>query len=87
MRMGRLLDQDIRHLGGGREIGTGIRLVVVIDTVWSRRLRGNWDGGRSLGSPVVRTRRMIWRIKVGGGRVERKGGQVGQLERFLFSTE
>jgi hypothetical protein len=30
---------------------------------------------------------MIGRIKVGRGRGERKGSQVGQLERFLFCTE
>jgi len=50
-------------------------------------LGGDGDRGRGLGSPVVGTRRVIGRVKVGRGRGERKGRQVGQFERFLFSTE
>jgi len=87
MSMRLVLNEDIWHLGGGREIGTGVRLVMIIDAVGGNRLGGNRDGGRRLRPPVVGTRRMIGRIKVGGGRGERKGRQVGQLEGFLFSAE
>jgi hypothetical protein len=50
-------------------------------------LRGDGDGGRWLRSPVVRTRGVIGRVKVRRGRGERKGRQVGQFERFLFSAK
>jgi len=39
-----MLDEDIRHLGGGGEIGAGIGLVM-IDAVGTNRLRGNWNRG------------------------------------------
>jgi hypothetical protein len=84
MSMGLLLNEDIWHLGGRREIGTGIWL---IEAVGGRGLGGDGDGGRWLWSPIVGTRRVIGRIEVRRGRGERKGRQVGQLERFLFSTE
>ena len=48
---------------------------------------GDGDGGRGLRSPVVGTRRMVGRVKVGRGRGERKGRQVGQFEGFLFSAK
>jgi hypothetical protein len=50
-------------------------------------LGGDGDGGRRLRPPVVGTRRVVGRVKVRRGRGERKGRQVGQLERFLFCTE
>jgi hypothetical protein len=52
----------------------------MVETVGGRGLGGDGDGGRWLRSPVVGTRRMIRRVKVGRGRGERKGRQVGQLE-------
>jgi hypothetical protein len=85
--MGLLLDEDIWHLGGWREIGTGIWLVMMIEAVGGRGLRGDGDGGRWLRPPVVGMRGVIGRVKVGRGRGERKGRQVGQFERFLFSAE
>lgn len=61
---------------------------MMIEAVGGTRLRGNRDGGRGLRSPVVGMRGVIGRvINVGRGRGERKGRQVGQFERFLFSTE
>ena len=83
-----MLNEDIWHLGGGREIGTGIGLVMVIDAVCGNRLRGDRNRGGRLCPPVVgRTRRVIGRVRVRGGRGERKVRQVGQLEGFLFCTE
>lgn len=81
-----MLDEDIRHLGGGGEIGTGIGLVM-IDAVGTNRLRGDGNRGRRLWPPVVGTRGVIRRVKVRGGRGKRKGRQVGQFEGFLFCTE
>src|SRR6266852_2318995 len=60
---------------------------MMIEAVGGRTLRGNGDGGRWLGSPVVGTRGVIGRVKVGRGRGERKGRQVGQFEGFLFSAK
>jgi len=60
---------------------------MMIDAVGGRTLRGDGDGGRRLRSPVVGTRGVVGRVKVGRGRGERKGRQVGQFERFLFSAE
>jgi len=60
---------------------------MIIVAVGGRCLRGDGDGGRWLRSPVVRTRGVIGRVKVRRGRGERKGRQVGQFERFLFSAK
>jgi hypothetical protein len=88
--MGLMLDEDIWHLGGGGEIGTVIGLVM-IDAVSGNgnrlRLRGDRNRGGRLWPPVVGMRRMIRRVKVRGGRGNRKGRQVGQFEGFLFCTE
>ena len=54
--------------------------MIMIETVGGSSLRGDGDGGRWLRLPVVGTRRVIWRVKVGRGRGERKGRQVGQLQ-------
>jgi hypothetical protein len=61
--------------------------MMMIEAVGRRALGRDGDGGRWLWPPVVGTRRVIRRVKVRRGRGERKGRQVGQLERFLFSTE
>jgi len=86
-----MLNEDIWHLGGGGEIGTGIGLVMVIDAVGGNGngLRGDRNRRGRLWPPVVGTRRMVWRVKVRGGRGnrDRKGRQVGQFEGFLFCTE
>lgn len=60
---------------------------MMIEAVGGGGLRGDGDGGRWLRSPVGGMRRVIGRINVGRGRGERKGRQVGQFERFLFSAE
>lgn len=59
----------------------------MIEAVGGSTLGGDGDGGRGLRPPVVGMRRVIGRVKVGRGRGERKGRQVGQFERFLFSAE
>jgi hypothetical protein len=60
---------------------------MMIEAVGGRGLGGDGDGRRGLRSPVVGMRGVIGRVKVGRGRGERKGRQVGQFERFLFSAE
>lgn len=60
---------------------------MMIEAVGGSALGGDRDWGRGLRSPVVGMRRVIGRVKVGRGRGERKGRQVGQFERFLFSAE
>jgi hypothetical protein len=61
---------------------------MMIEAVGGSGLGGDGDGGRGLRSPVVGMGRVIGRaINVGRGRGERKGRQVGQFERFLFSAE
>ena len=87
MSRGLLLNKDIWHLSGRRELGTGMRLVMKIGTVGSEGLSGYWDRGRWFLSPIVGTRRMIRGVKVRGGMRERKGRQVGQFEGFLLCTE
>ena len=62
-------------------------MVMVIDAVGGKGLGGDRNRGRRLRPPVVGTGRMIRRVKVRGGRGERKGRQVGQLEGFLFCAE